>query len=792
MVVLKFGGTSVGKAKAIRQVFEIVNAIPESKVVVVSALSGVTDSLIKASSLAKDGNDEYEKVLSSIKDKHREVSIELFGGELDSVRELLTQLEQILFSIYNLRELSDRANAFVQSFGERLSARIVAHFFQTKGIKSVAVDATSFLLTSSDYLDANPLYEESEKRTQKVLSRYLKEAFVPVITGYIGRGEDGSITTLGRGGSDFTATLLGRFLDAREVRIYTDVDGILTADPKIVPTAKTIDKLSFAEVRELSYFGAKVMHSKSLIPAMEKNIPVRVMNTFNPESPGTLVTNETELNVAKAISSINDINLVSIVGKGMQGKRFIAKRVFETASENGVNVIMFDQSSSEQTIDVFVKSSDEDRLINGLKEEFKAETELKLIDRIGSKKNLSVISVIGEGINALPDIKKEIFKVAYDNDVNVVSVVQGSSLDSISFVVKSGEAKKVINLLHDELGLNGKKVKLVNLFQFGVGGVGKELISIIEERKAWCAENLGVRFNYVGLARSDSFAIWDEVKAHIEKGDFNFTHKGSPLQFIKQLPKNTIIIDVSNSETLRETLLALLSLGYNAVTSNKKNLAADFDTFEKLTKNKGKLLFETTVGSALPIIKTIRDFILSGDTVDKIVMLPSGTLSFIFALFNRGIDFKEAINEAISLGYTEPNPIDDLMGMDLLRKGKILSFLTGRKFSSADIEFMPFTNEKTLEGFFNNEYEKFVANLKNLSKDGVVYPVAQIDNKLEISIKSFPRDSAFGNLREGENIFEIYLRSTKDLPITVRGIGAGYHITVEGVFQDIISLGVNL
>ena len=792
MVVLKFGGTSVGRAKAIRQVFEIVNAIPESKVVVVSALSGVTDSLIKASSLAKDGNDEYKKVLSTIKDKHREVSIELFNEELDSVKELLTQLEQILFSIYNLRELSDRANAFVQSFGERLSARIVAHFFQTKGIKSVAVDATSFLLTSSDYLDANPLYEESEKRTQKVLSRYLKEAFVPVITGYIGTDADGSITTLGRGGSDFTATLLGRFLDAREVRIYTDVDGILTADPKIVPTAKTIDKLSFAEVRELSYFGAKVMHSKSLIPAMEKNIPVRVMNTFNPESEGTLITNETELNVAKAISSINDINLVSIVGKGMQGKKFIAKRVFETASENGVNVIMFDQSSSEQTIDVFVKSSDEEQLINGLKEEFKAETELKLIDRIGSKKNLSVISVIGEGINALPDIKKEIFKVAYDNDVNVVSVVQGSSLDSISFVVKSGEAKKVINLLHDELGLNGKKVKLVNLFQFGVGGVGKELIRIVEERKAWCEENLGIRFNYVGLARSNSFAIGDEVKAHIEGGDFNFAHKGSPLQWVKRLPKNTIIIDVSNSDTLRETLLELLSLGYNAVTSNKKNLATDFDTFEKLAKNKGKLLFETTVGAALPIIKTIRDFILSGDTIDRIVMLPSGTLSFIFTLFNRGVDFKGAINKAISLGYTEPNPIDDLMGMDLLRKGKILSFLTGRRFSSADIEFTPFTNEKTLEGFFNNEYENFVANLKALSKEGLVYPVAQIDDKLKISIKSFPKDSAFGNLKEGENIFEIYLRSTKDLPITVRGIGAGYHITAEGVFQDILSLGLNL
>jgi aspartokinase/homoserine dehydrogenase 1 len=792
MVVLKFGGTSVGRAKAIRQVFEIVNAIPESKVVVVSALSGVTDSLIKASSLAKDGNDEYKKVLSTIKDKHREVSIELFGEELDSVKELLTQLEQILFSIYNLRELSDRANAFVQSFGERLSARIVAHFFQTKGIKSVAVDATSFLLTSSDYLDANPLYEESEKRTQKVLSRYLKEAFVPVITGYIGTDADGSITTLGRGGSDFTATLLGRFLDAREVRIYTDVDGILTADPKIVPTAKTIDKLSFAEVRELSYFGAKVMHSKSLIPAMEKNIPVRVMNTFNPDTPGTLITNETEINVAKAISSINDINLVSIVGKGMQGKKFIAKRVFETASENGVNVIMFDQSSSEQTIDVFVKSSDEEQLINGLKEEFKSETELKLIDRIGSKKNLSVISVIGEGINALTDIKKEIFKVAYDNDVNVVSVVQGSSLDSISFVVKSGEAKKVINLLHDELGLNGKKVKLVNLFQFGVGGVGKELIRIVEERKVWCEENLGIRFNYVGLARSNSFAMGDEVKAHIEGEDFNFAHKGSPLQWIKQLPKNTIIIDVSNSDTLRETLLELLSLGYNAVTSNKKNLATDFDSFEKLTKNKGKLLFETTVGAALPIIKTIRDFILSGDTVNRIVMLPSGTLSFIFTLFNRGVDFKEAINKAISLGYTEPNPIDDLMGMDLLRKGKILSFLTGRRFSSADIEFTPFTNEKTLEGFFNNEYENFVANLKALSKEGVVYPVAQIDDKLKISIKSFPKDSAFGNLKEGENIFEIYLRSTKDLPITVRGIGAGYHITAEGVFQDILGLGVNL
>ncbi|HEM56520.1 MAG TPA: aspartate kinase, partial [Thermodesulfobium narugense] len=459
MLVLKFGGTSVGSAKAIRQVYDIVKGIPESKIVVVSAMSGITDSLIKAGNLAVSGDESFKDVLESIRKKHNETSIELFGSTLKSVNELLDELEQIIFAVYRLRELSDRANALIQSFGERLNARIVSKYFQNMGLKSVPVDAIKYLITTSDFLDANPLYEESKKRAEKIFGRYLKEGFTPVVTGYIGVTFDSSITTLGRGGSDYSATILGRLLDAREVWIYTDVNGVLSADPKIVSDAKTIEKLSYAEVRELSYFGAKVMHSKSLIPAMEKHIPIRVINTFNPNGSHTLISDETSFLGPKAVTSIKDIALVSVEGKGMQGLKGISKRIFDVANRSNVNIIMIAQSSSEQTVDLFVKESEVDLLLKGLEHEFENEIKLELIDRISSKKNLSIISIVGDGLNSDESIQKEIFRISYAYGFRILSVVRGSSENSLSFVIKRGDISKSINALHSELGLANPKIK---------------------------------------------------------------------------------------------------------------------------------------------------------------------------------------------------------------------------------------------------------------------------------------------------------------------------------------------
>ncbi|MGC8690657.1 MAG: aspartate kinase [Caldisericum sp.] len=788
MLVLKFGGTSVGSAKAIRQVYDIVKGIPESKIVVVSAMSGITDSLIKAGNLAVSGDESFKDVLESIRKKHNETSIELFGSTLKSVNELLDELEQIIFAVYRLRELSDRANALIQSFGERLNARIVSKYFQNMGLKSVPVDAIKYLITTSDFLDANPLYEESKKRAEKIFGRYLKEGFTPVVTGYIGVTFDSSITTLGRGGSDYSATILGRLLDAREVWIYTDVNGVLSADPKIVSDAKTIEKLSYAEVRELSYFGAKVMHSKSLIPAIEKHIPIRVINTFNPNGSHTLISDETSFLGPKAVTSIKDIALVSVEGKGMQGLKGISKRIFDVANRSNVNIIMIAQSSSEQTVDLFVKESEVDLLLKGLEHEFENEIKLELIDRISSKKNLSIISIVGDGLNSDESIQKEIFRISYAYGFRILSVVQGSSENSLSFVVKRGDVSKSINALHSELGLANPKIKTLNIFQFGVGSVGKELIKLIEENKEYFENNLHLRLRYAGLARSGSFAKSDEVETHIKNWDFRFKNVGSPLNYVKTLPKNTIVVDVTNSDTIGMDLLELLSLGYNVVTSNKKNLATDYETYKKFTSAKGKFLYETTVGASLPLIKVIRDFINSFDEVYRIVGLPSGTLSFIFTLVNRGKSLKDAILKAVELGYTEPNPVDDLVGMDLLRKGKILSYLIGKDFKEKDIEFECFTKAKTLDEFFENDLMNFEHRLKELSKNGVVYPVVEIEDKLRITLKSFPKDSTFATLKEGENIFEIYLKNFSGIPITIRGLGAGLRITAEGVLQDILSL----
>lgn len=790
MLVLKFGGTSVGNARAIRQVYEIVNGINETKIVVVSAMSGITDSLIKASTLAVNGDEAYRDILGAISERHKNVSIELFGGEVDTVNNLLFELEQILFSIYNLRELSDKANALVQSFGERLNARIVARYFQTKGLKAVPVDAMSFLITTSDYLDANPLWGESKKRAEKIFGRYLKENFVPVVTGYIGADVNGATTTLGRGGSDFTATILGRLLDAREVFIYTDVDGVLTSDPKIVKDAKTIDKLSFEEVRELSYFGAKVMHSKSLIPAMEKNIPIRVLNTFNPAHPHTLITNASEEKKVKAITAIKDIAMVSVAGKGMQGVKGISKRVFESASKSGVNIIMITQSSSEQTIDLFVKGSDCETLLYALKEEFLEEMKLEIIDRINVKKNLSIISVVGNGINASSSLQKEVFRVCASYGIDVVSIVQGSSPHSISFVVKSGDTYEILNALHMELGLV-KKLKVINIFQFGIGKVGKALIEIIKENSFKFEEN-GIRLNYVGLASPHSYAVREEVKEHIERMDFDFAHSGSPVNYIKTLPKNTVIVDVTNSDTITDDLLELLDCGYAVVTSNEKSLAGDFETFKRLTQRSHKFLFEAAVGGSLPIARVIREFLDAGDIVKKIVALPSGVLSFIFALFNRGMDLREAINKAVNSGYTEANPVEDLMGMEMVRKGKMLSYMIGRDFSFGDIEFEPFTKARTLDEFFTNDYEEFLSKLRALSQDGVVYPVVEIEDKLRISLKAFSKDTSFGSLKGGESIFEIYLENFKDTPITIKGPKAGYKAVAMRILQDIFTLKESL
>ena len=793
MVVMKFGGTSVGSGEMILRVSEIVSSVAEKKAVVVSAASGITDLLIRAATLASEGNNAYKSVFSEIKSKEFSISQYLFNEVLPEVSELLEDLNNILNGIFVIGELTERALDTVKSFGERISARVVSEQLKKKGMRSVAVDATRFLITDENFGNAFPIFKDSRVRTEKLFSRFFKDRVTPVVTGFIGATKDGRTTTLGRGGSDFSATILGRLLDAREVWIWTDVNGVMTADPRIVKNARSLKEISYNEASELSYFGAKVIHPKALLPVASKGIPVRILNTFQPSFPGTLITGkEEQKGFVKAITRIKGTALISINGRGMLGIPGIAERVFKCAARTKSNVFMISQSSSEQNICFAVSSDDARRLVENLREEFSEELKEGAIDSIESDNKISVVSAVGAGIKSAPNVSGKIFSALGRNGINVLAIAQGSSDYNVSFAVKEKFSGDAVNVLHGELGLSNEQHrgrKIVNVFQFGTGTVGSALFDLIKKNREEIADRTGIDICYIGIARSSGFYIGQDVIEYVEKNGFNFKSTKLSEERLLTLPENTALVDVTNSDVLSPLLIKALEKGLNVATSNKKNIT-EFDTFKQFTNGRGIFKFETTVGAALPVIKTIKMLLESGDKIVKITALPSGSLSFIFGQFNKGTSLKDAIKEAKRRGYTEPNPMDDLKGTDIYRKGKILLNLLGK---NADLQFEEFVRSATLEEFEKAELSSFAEKLKALSERGKVYPVLKIEeNSASVLIEQFSENSSFYSLLPGENIFEIYTQRYGDVPVVIKGKGAGAEVTASGVLNDIIEIGREL
>ena len=800
MIVMKFGGTSVGTPEAIKKVGEIVKENKETKVVVVSAQSGTTNALIRVAELAAKGDGTYKGIFNAIKESHTNVCNALFGKTLEEVNELLDTLLNILKSVEVLAEVTPRALDTIQSFGERISARIVSKYLQTINVKSVPVDATHFLITNDNFGSALPLYNVSQKKAQNLFSRLFKNNITPVVTGFIGSTEANAITTLGRGGSDFTATIIGSLLNAREVWIWTDVNGIMTANPKIVKNASSIKEISYNEVAELSYYGANVIHPRALLPAVDKKMPIRILNTFQPDFEGSLITgNIKEEGNIKSITMIDRVSLINVKGKGMIGIPGIVARIFKCTYETKSNVLMISQASSEQNICFVVNKTDTKPLLKALKKEFKAELLEKTIENISHTEDIALISVVGPGIANTPGTSGKIFSTTGNNGINVIAIAQGSSAYNLSFVVKRNKAEKAINAIHTKLGLGKNQTKgskIVNIFQFGMGNVGKSLAEIILRKKNSIERETNVKLHYIGAARSNCFIISDETEKLLKEKQFDFPEKGKvPLKRLHSLPANTVIVDVTNADTLTDNLIKLLENGINVVTSNKKNLTKDYETFKLFTDNKGKSLFETTVGAALPVIKTIKQLIATGDTIKSVTLLPSGSLSFIFGIINKGKSFSEALSLAIKKGYTEPNPIDDLKGMDILRKTVIIARLIGGQIEKRDVAFKEFVQSDNLETFKKEELKDFSDNLKELSKEGIVYPIAEIDNvshTAKINIKVLPRQSEWAYLNPGDNLFFIYTKWYGNQPIVIKGIGAGPEVTAAGVLSDIIHIGREL
>ncbi len=793
MVVMKFGGTSVGSGEMILRVSEIVSSVAEEKVVVVSAASGITDLLIRAATLASEGSNAYESIFSEIKSKEFSISQYLFNEVLPEVSELLEDLNNILNGIFVIGELTERALDTVKSFGERISARIVSEQLKKKGMKSVAVDATRFLITDENFGNAFPIFKDSRVRAEKLFSRFFKDGVTPVVTGFIGATKDGRTTTLGRGGSDFSATILGRLLDAREVWIWTDVNGVMTADPRIVKNARSLKEISYNEASELSYFGAKVIHPKALLPVAGKGIPVRILNTFQPGFPGTLITGkEEQKGFVKAITRIKGTALISINGRGMLGIPGIAERVFKCAARTKSNVFMISQSSSEQNICFAVSSGDARRLVENLREEFSEELKEGAIDSIESDNKISVVSAVGAGIKSAPNVSGKIFSALGRNGINVLAIAQGSSDYNVSFAVKEKFSGDAVNILHSELGLSNEQHrgrKIVSVFQFGTGTVGSVLFDLIKKNREEIADRTGIDIRYIGIARSSGFYMGQDVVEYVEKNSFNFKSAKLSEERLLALPENTVLVDVTNSDVLSPLLIKALEKGLNVATSNKKNIT-DFNTFKQFTNGRGIFKFETTVGAALPVIKTIKMLLESGDKIVKITTLPSGSLSFIFGQFNKGTSLKDAIKEAKERGYTEPNPMDDLKGTDIYRKGKILLNLLGK---NADLQFKEFVRSATLEEFEKAELSSFAEKLKALSERGKVYPVLKVEESgASVLIEQFSENSSFYSLLPGENIFEIYTQRYGNVPVVIKGKGAGAEVTASGVLNDIIEIGREL
>ncbi len=789
---MKFGGTSVGSPEMIKKTAEIISGIDESKVVVVSAMSGITNLLIRAARKAEAGDKAYKDDFEEIVSKENFTMKSLFGKELPAVSDLLSLLENLLDSIYMLGELTNRALDAVQSFGERMNIHVVSEELKRHSIKSLPVEASKFLVTNEEFGNAFPNFKLSKGRAGKLFSRYFKERITPVVTGFIGATPDGKITTLGRGGSDFSATIIGNLLDAREVWIWTDVDGVMSADPRIVKNARSLRNISYNEASELSYFGAKVIHPKALLPVIDKKIPVRILNTFNPSFSGTLITEREEgRGFVKAITRIKDISLINVNGKGMLGVPGIAARVFSAAAETHSNVLMISQSSSEQNICFAAKAEDAAKLILRLKKEFEEEMKEGVIESIGEEKKDAIVSAVGAGIKSFPGISGKVFSILGRNGINVSAIAQGSSEYNVSFVVKERLSEKAMNVLHTELGLDNpdfKGRKIVNLFQFGVGGVGSALYRLIEEKKAGIEKKSGVRIQYVGIARSGGY-VMGNVERFVKKNGFNFKSGRLPEEKILSLPQNSVIVDVTNSDKLTGFLINAVNRNINVVTSNKKNLI-EFNDFLALTNGRGIFKFETTVGAALPVIKTLNSILQSGDTVERITALPSGSLSFIFALVNYGKPLADALKEAKERHYTEPNPMDDLKGTDIFRKAKILLHVLGR---DDEVHFKEFVSASNEEEFLRSEVKAFEKKIKKLMQKGFVFPVLEIGkNASAVHLKAFGDNSPFASLKPGENLFEIYTARYGDVPIVIKGLGAGDTITASGVLNDIIEIGREL
>ena len=807
MKIMKFGGTSVGSVQGLLSVKKIVEAQEESVIVVVSALSGITDQLYKVATFASNGDENYLNEYQSMLQRHIEViNAVVPENKINSVLELVkiqfNDLSNILRGLFLIKDTSPKIIDTIVSYGESVSSIIVANTIED----AVHFESKNFIKTIHqfdkhvvDFPTTNALIKE----------RFVKKNKVSVCGGFISSDSTTNyITNLGRGGSDYTAAILAAALNASILEIWTDVDGFMTADPRIISNTYVIEKLSFSEAMELCNFGAKVIYPPTIFPVFHKNIPVVIKNTFNPDAKGTYISQEKEHEVSKAIkgiSSINDTSLITIQGLGMVGVIGVNYRIFRTLAKNGISVFLVSQASSENTTSIGVRNTDSELAVKVLRKEFEAEIAQGEIDNIFSEDDLATVAIVGDNMKRTPGIAGKLFGTLGKNGINVIACAQGASETNISFVTDRKSLRKALNVIHDSFFLS--EYQVLNVFVVGIGTVGSSLLEQIKKQQPKLMVQNGLKLNVVGIASSKKMLF---VREGIDLENYreNLNNNGldaSAAKICQEVVQmnifNSVFVDCTANQDIAALYQALLENNTSVVAANKLAASSSFknyNTLKEISRRKGvKFLFETNVGAGLPIINTMNSLINSGDHIQKMQAVLSGTLNFIFNTISSDIKLSKAILMAKEAGFSEPDPRIDLSGKDVVRKLVILAREAGYPVEQEDVIKKLFIPDKYFEGSlddfwktvsdldadFEEKRAKLVANGKRWR-----FVATMEMGHCEVGLQEVDSLHPFYDLQGSNNIVLITTERYNEFPMMIKGYGAGATVTAAGVFSDIISI----